>query len=304
MADYINNALAADLYTDALTVGPNYSADTATITVSANPALMQFFVGREGRGHWTDDREFLAPAGQDTINSFKVGNIRGVRFRNSIPGAPAQVICTLSDSSADSEDPIFESGLLSQGTIAANGSTSAVLNVPSVTLAQGLPATPVDGQTVYLILPASYDPVGGKPVRWLCTYDAASAMWHVAGAPLYAEVQTSETTVSNVYAALATAGPSITLPRPGDYEIEVGANIGGSVAGGGGLMSYAIGGAAAADADSAAIVVSSAGASASVVRTREKTGLTAVTVTAQYRVPGGTGTFADRFLAITPVRIT
>ena len=123
MAEYINNELAFDKYTDAFELGPMWDAKSAAITVSANPAKMQFATG-SGPGHWRwiDEREWDAPAGPNIINAFRVSNILGVRFRNAIAGQRAQIICTLSSDSGD--DPVFESGLLSAGSIANNGSVT------------------------------------------------------------------------------------------------------------------------------------------------------------------------------------
>jgi hypothetical protein len=84
---------------------------------------MQFAVGHYGRWRWTEEREWDAPAGPDIINAFRVSNIIGVRFRNAIAGQRARIICNLT--SPDGEDPVFESGLLSAGSIASNGLASS-----------------------------------------------------------------------------------------------------------------------------------------------------------------------------------
>lgn len=126
MAYYINNLALADNYAAASTLGPFGEADTCTVLVSGNPANMQFYVGDEATGHWTDEREYTAAAGPSTTNSFKVSNVRGIRMRNANAGNVAVVSATLFRTGAtyDSWDPIFEAGSLSPGTITASGSVS------------------------------------------------------------------------------------------------------------------------------------------------------------------------------------
>lgn len=160
------------------------------------------------------------------------------------------------------------------------------------------PSSPVDGDIH--VYPA--DTTNG--VMWHFMYNSGSASAHkwefIGGSPLYAEVVTSEGTASTTYAALATAGPSIAIPKVGDYMVEIGAgvsNTGVAVT----AMSYDIGGTGAVDADS---VQQNNVARAQVVRLRRKAGLTAVTLTAKYRVSATTGTWQDRWMAITPVRVT
>jgi hypothetical protein len=190
-------------------------------------------------------------------------------------------------------------------TLGGEGAGSVI--VPTVALASFPPATPQDGQMVELILPASFDPVGGQPIRWLCRFDVGTNAWHVAGAPLYAEVLTNEGTASGTYVDLATVGPSITLPRGGDYNIEIGCYPQ-ALDSPGLFMSYQAGAAAASDTDAAK---GDAGAAASSMsfnsaRAREKTGLAAsAAITAKYRSgTGGSGGFANRWMRIVPIRIT
>jgi len=116
---------------------------------------------------------------------------------------------------------------------------------------------------------------------------------------LFAEVTTEETTTNISYAALATAGPSITIPAAGDYIVEIGFGGMGSAIGIGVAMSYDIGGTGAVDADRVYFetqVASQRLPHAS--RARQKT-LVAVTLTAKYKVTSGTGTFRDRWMRVT-----
>lgn len=112
MADYINNVACGDNYTPALTIGPNYDGKSCVITVANNPVLMQFALGKLGEWRWTDEREFF------TIpQSFQVGNVIGVRFRNANAGQVARVLAVL----AGDDDPLFQSGMPFTGTLTAAG---------------------------------------------------------------------------------------------------------------------------------------------------------------------------------------
>lgn len=164
------------------------------------------------------------------------------------------------------------------------------------------PASPVDGDIH--VYPA--DTTNG--VMWMFMYRAAVNDWEfIGGAPLYAEVATSETTASTTYAALATAGPSIALPFVGDWMVETGAQGFNSTGAQDVRMSYDIGGTGAVDADATYIVGGGgyvAATRGNAIRKRRKAGLTAVTLTAKYKTGGGTATFQDRWMAVTPVRHT
>lgn len=179
-----------------------------------------------------------------------------------------------------------------------------VLNITPTPLASWPPSSPVDGDVQVLELPSAYDPVGSKPVRWFAQYDAASAMWQVSGPPLVAQVATLENSASTTYAALATAGPSVALPRPGDYDIEIGATI--DYSNSQSRMSYDIGGTGAVDGD--AVLGSGFSADANLpkalARAQRKAGLTAVTLTAKYKNNASNGNFSARWMRVTPVRIT
>lgn len=89
--DYLPPTLCADDYTDLLTIGPRFQADHANIQVGAdvtdaNGVLYQVAQGKPGDYAWTLEREFAA--GPQT---FKIGNIVGVRFRNKVAGEQATV---------------------------------------------------------------------------------------------------------------------------------------------------------------------------------------------------------------------
>lgn len=184
---------------------------------------------------------------------------------------------------------------------------------PTTTVATSPPSSPALGDVwVYPV-----DVANG--VYWRFVYDPGSGsggfdtsgtsyVWKFAGGgPVYAEVLTSETTTSTTYAALATAGPSITLARAGDYVIEHGFDSNTATGATRAFMSYDIGGTGAVDADFAVSSVPSSGVGGgSGVRKRRKTGIAASTaITAKYKAGVGANTpaFENRWMAITPIRV-
>lgn len=144
-------------------------------------------------------------------------------------------------------------------------------------------------------------------VAWLFMYDSSLATYKwvfVGGAPVYAEVETVETTASAVYVALATAGPSIALTRAGVYDVEVGDHATSTVATAINYMSYDIGGTGAVDADAAMPHNDVAAMMATGYRSRRKTIASAsTTLTAKYKTNGGTASFQKRWMKVTPVQI-
>lgn len=123
MADFLNNVAAQDVYSPACSIGPYYEARTAVITVANNAALLQFAVGSYGNWRWMDEREYFS-----ITQSFRVGRVIGVRFRNATAGQVARILATLSGD----DDPDFESGTPFTGTLTASGQIS-----PTVSLTTG-----------------------------------------------------------------------------------------------------------------------------------------------------------------------
>lgn len=173
---------------------------------------------------------------------------------------------------------------------------------PAVPLVALLPSAPTDGQVVAYLADAT------NGIVWMLKYRASSASaykWEfLGGSDLFAEVPTAESTASITYAAMATAGPAITLPLAGDYDVAHGANIWNNTVVRWMSMSYDIGGTGAVDADA---VWNQQQANAptfdNASRKQRKTGLTAVTLTAKYKVDGGTGLARDRWISARPVRV-
>lgn len=166
---------------------------------------------------------------------------------------------------------------------------------------------PYDGQLISLQVDAT------NGIYWKFRYNAGSAStykWEFHGGPaIWAEVLAQETqTVVSSYADMTTAGPSVTLPRNGDYIVDVGSRAAQGTSATIALMAYTdlAGGVTANDDDAAG--VESAGSviytPVSTVRKRLKTALVAGTLQAKYKSTSASGGyFKERWISATPVRI-
>jgi len=177
--------------------------------------------------------------------------------------------------------------------------------VPPTAIGTALPASPVDGQEFILT-----DSLTAPTYTWRLRYLAAKASnkWvFVGGSPLYVEVTNPDGTASATYVALATAGPSITVPVAGDYFVGIGFQPSGqATAQGIFYMSYDIGGTAAVDADAAAAISLSGTLPVfnNPYRKRRKTALAAgAALVAKYKTSGGTSTFGNRWMEVEPIAI-
>ena len=157
-----------------------------------------------------------------------------------------------------------------------------------------------DGDEAYI----EVDSTNG--IEWHVRYLSAEPTYKwrfLGGRPLYSEVLASEATTSTTYVALTTGGPSLGVPRVGDYDVTIGSTISeqGIV---GAFHSYDIGGTGAVDADAVYGQSSGATGAASSVRTRRKAALTVVTLTSKYRATSAVNClFASRWMAVVPVRL-
>jgi len=177
--------------------------------------------------------------------------------------------------------------------------------VPQAALTTSLPASPVDGQRCILT-----DSLTAGTFHWLLQYVAARASnkWvFIGGAPQESEVATGQGTNSTSYTDLATVGPSIALPVAGDYIVRIGYQARIGTTSQTYYMSYAIGATAAADADACGMVAGAAGdPGMSNMRSMKKLALPAVTLTAKYRITGGTGPnggFINRWMEVEPIAV-
>lgn len=147
-------------------------------------------------------------------------------------------------------------------------------------------------------------------VMWRLRYRAASTSaykWEVVGnSSLIDYVAADEVTNSLGYAALATAGPTITVPLAGDYIVAHGMIGYGLTPGDSSSMSYDIGATAAVDADNVKTQQAQNTQVVSLSRDKPKTIAAAATaLTAKYKagVASGTCHFAERWMRVTPIRV-
>ena len=187
------------------------------------------------------------------------------------------------------------------GTIVPRSIPADAIVRPFVT---ELPVTAQDGDEIRFLA----DSTNG--VVWHLRYRAGAPSaykWeYLGGRPLYAAVFTQESTTSTSYGSLATAGPSVTLPLSGDYDVSHGcqsqaaAGVGNASA----VASFAVGSTGPIDGDSSTVYGPNP-TEASVVRTVRKTGLGAVALDMRFKIGTGAGTayFAHRWITATPIRL-
>jgi hypothetical protein len=264
--------------------------------VQGNAMGVQIIYGEQGF-------EQLSPLQSLPTGSYSVGQpprplkLVGVRVQNAVAGLGG----SFSGYFWDTASPVL--------SYIGTPSTTAVgtVQIPRYSLAQfGALTGLVDQQTVSLVA----DPANN--IAWLLQYNSATGFWYFQGGPpMSAIVDTAESTSSTTYADLATVGPSLTLPRAGDYIVQVGMrrNSASNNIVSEGWMSYQVGATVAVDNDAA--VDSETGTNASdgdgISVPRTKTGLAASTVlTGKYKKSGASTlavTFSQRFITALPVRI-
>lgn len=183
-----------------------------------------------------------------------------------------------------------------------------VLVSASAPLVTALPASPLDGQrcTLQTAGMAALTP----PLQWPLV--GASGKWAPDGAcvPLLSEVDAytslsgpDRSVSSTTYVALAVAGPIAVLPALGWFHIELSFSAYGNTAGQQCAMSYDIGATAAVDTDSASFQPGVSNTDVQrITRSYPKQFAAASTLTAKFRVTGGTCTFrGSKTLKATPV---
>lgn len=178
---------------------------------------------------------------------------------------------------------------------------------PLPPLVTALPTSPADRQEVYFQSTA----MASNGEIWHLRYNAASASSHkwefLGGSELVGFTLAEESRANAAYGDLSggATGPSVALPLAGDYDITIGARSYCVTNGAQGYMSYATA-SAAADADGFDVYALTGGVGTipNHLTTRRKTGLTAVTITAKYKVSTGTAYFSNRVLRARPVRVS
>jgi hypothetical protein len=169
-----------------------------------------------------------------------------------------------------------------------------------------LPTVPYDGQEAILV-----DSITNPSYQWRFRYNAGSSSaykWEfVGGVPMFSEAPSMFSVAVATY-TVAGDGPSIALPRSGDYDVEIGCWVQQSVAANAAhYMSYTIGGTAAVDADGIHVDQWDAVTPRvfpHISRPRRKTGLGAVTLAAAFRAGSGQTGFQSRWMRVTPVRVS
>src|SRR5215831_13247400 len=147
------------------------------------------------------------------------------------------------------------------------------LDGASAPLVTALPASPGDGQEVILV-DSTTAPTWAWRLRYAAGIGDANKWIYVGGTPMFNEVTTAESTGSTAYIALATAGPTLTVPRAGDYMLALGFTMSLNTLGpANAYMSYDIGATAAVDADNIGSLGTGGVMGASVARERKKAGL-------------------------------
>lgn len=270
--DYIEAGIAAAIPADIIAAKGDLIVGTANDT----PAIKTY------------------PAADDYALASDTAQTTGVIWKkigNAMIATNAAIDVSKLAPSSTANDVLTTVGGVAVWQAAAGGTISAVT---------ALPGSPTDGQEVVLM-----DSLSAPTYRWHLRYNSGSASaykWEfIGGTPKTAEVATSESTSSTTYVALTTPGPAIALPNAGDWLVEIGAEIDNGGQADISRMSYDIGGTGASDNDA----IKLRGAQAvSAYRQKVQTGLTAVTLTAKYKVSANTHTFVFRFMAVTPIRIS
>lgn len=295
----LNNVAVGDAYTVAATLGPVATTKNITVLVANASAIMQ--VAKKL------DSLTESPWGEELLvspSTFQVEDCSGVRFKNAVSGSVARVIAQLSEPA----DVTVVGANPYAATLLASGSIKQLTNITPTALASWPPLSPADGQIEILELPVTFDPSGTKLTRWMFQWNATDARWDfLGGPPLVSMVDTAQTTASAAYVDLATAGPSITIPRGGDYVYTVTSEFGISIVNQTAFAAVKLGAAATADLDAATMTAASA-AQTNQTHPREREVQGAATNDiwkVQYRITGAaTLTAQKRTLTVVPVRIT
>lgn len=164
-----------------------------------------------------------------------------------------------------------------------------------------LPASPTDGQEHVLV-----DSVTAPTYQWRFRYNASGSTykWEFVGGPaLYIEnLAAVSGVISTTYVAL---GPALTVPRPGVYQWQIGANVNPNGAGIAIFVALGTTDVAASDGTSALVYTNTNPSQISIGRSGVTTILTAGNQLQIYcRVSSGQGSFSNRTLLVTPVRVS
>lgn len=174
-------------------------------------------------------------------------------------------------------------------------------------LVSSLPANPVDGQVVLY----QHATMVTQGVVWPLRYNALSASafkWEgLSAPPLTTQSDTGRSRTNPAYGSLPTDPLGLTAPLAGDYLIGQSAAIAGDTPAADYYLGYEIGATPASDADALLVerVTSASGNNiSSVSRSKRKDNIPAGTIiTEKARGTSGTGTYLNRMLSLTPIRV-
>jgi hypothetical protein len=175
--------------------------------------------------------------------------------------------------------------------------TANTFNIVGQPTGTTFPSSPSEGD-VYVYLADAVN-----QIKWAFQYDSTETTYKwvcVGSVPLYAYVQTQETTTSTTYANLATIGPSLVVPLEGLYDIEVGASLSSTT--GTARTSVVFSGSAAVNAD--AVQNGGSNLVSTWVRPTAKVIPAFQFVSLKYSTSAGTGTFGDRRVLCWPRKVT
>lgn len=210
---------------------------------------------------------------------------------------------------ASEKQPISAKGAANGYAPLDSGSKVPLANLPIIPVVTALPGSPTDGQEVILVDSLTV-PTYAWRFRYVSGITDANKWLYCGGDPAFIEITNQDATTSATFIALANAGPVFAIPRAGIYDVEIGfmaykPSGNGSIL----VMSYDIGATGAVDADgvfatNGTLVVSGTEVRSSSTRPRRKT-LTAVTLTSKYRSANTEqGGFGNRWMRVTPFRIS
>lgn len=195
----------------------------------------------------------------------------------------------------------IETGIFDAAAVADAATATAAAALPKPGYGTSLPGSPVDGQEYILV-----DSITAPTYMWRFRYNAGSSSsykWEfVGGVPAYNRNDTSADTSSVTAVDLSPVGPTLTLPRDGEYRawfFMQAKNTGIQLC----IAQLNINGSL--DANTVlAVDLPSANKYLTTGRRIPITVTGTRVVKLQYFVDGGTGTFLRRELEITPIRVS
>jgi hypothetical protein len=296
-----------------LTEGPNYALNASGANVDVPlgdlAAAIHYLNLTVGGGSIRSFQAAAAPAGYGQIIQIRNGSGASVTLRNNLAGAPGGYLPLYLDAPGD---VVLPSGYHATFSSYAGsfwlliGITGAI--APPVAIVTALPASPVEGQEVILTDSLTV-PTYNWRLKFTGNISDAYKWVFIGGTPKLVTIATAEAVSGSGFVDPATVGPSFTLPRAGDYEIELQTSCYASQGGLASGMSYADAAAASLSRWNGLVV----NGTIANMRTnlygkfRSLAQAQGQVVTAKYRCHDSgsfSTTFMDRQLRVTPVRVS